>query len=110
MTGLKRQDQVNLLYLMLFIIIETNIEVIKPDWIHIHSHRLGINSFFIQKLTTFSTPFLFIKYSKTTHRKHHINVIIQNVTKLGIFPIEKYYGPFNRGNFIRLFYDNYTKM
>jgi hypothetical protein len=42
-------------------------------------------------------PFLFIKYSKTTHRKHHIYVIIQNVTKLGIFPIEKYYGAFNRG-------------
>jgi len=48
---------------------------IKPDGIHIHSHRLGINSFFIQKLTTFFTPFLFIKYSNPTHRKHHIYML-----------------------------------
>jgi hypothetical protein len=41
---------------------------------------------------TFYTPFLFIKYSKTTHSKHHIHVIIQNVKKRGIFSIEKNYG------------------
>ena len=77
---------------------------IKPG-IHTHSHRLGINSFCIKKLNKlFPHLFFFIKYSTTTHRKHQIHVIIQNVTKLGIFSIEKYYGVFNRGT------ENYTKM
>ena len=65
-------------------------------------HRWGKKIIFIKKTDpTFYTPFLFIKYSKTTHWKHHIHVIIQNVKKLGIFSIEKNYGPFNRGTLIR---------
>ena len=52
-------------------------------------------SFLLKKTDpTFYTPFLFIKYSKTTHWKHHIHVIIQNVKKWGIFSIEKKYGAF----------------
>ena len=62
----------------------------------------GKKIIFIQKTNpTFYTPFLFIKYSKTTHCKHHIHVIIQNVKKRGIFSIEKNYGAFNRGTFVR---------
>ena len=55
----------------------------------ISRHRLGKKSFLLKKTCpTFYTPFLFIKYSKTTHWKHHIHVIIQNVKKRGIFSIE----------------------
>jgi hypothetical protein len=63
----------------------------------ISRHRLGGKIIFIKKKTdpTFYTPFLFIKYSKTTHLKHHIHVIIQNVKKWGIFSIENNYGAFN---------------
>ena len=64
----------------------------------ISRHRWGKKIIFIKKTDpTFYTPFLFIKYSKTTHWKHHIHVIIQNVKKQGIFSIEKKYGAFNRG-------------
>jgi hypothetical protein len=64
----------------------------------ISRHRLGEKKSFLLEKTdpTFYTPFLFIKYSKTTHWKHHIHVIIQNVKKRGIFSIEKNYGAFNR--------------
>jgi hypothetical protein len=46
----------------------------------ISRHRWGGKKSFLLKKTdpTFYTPFLFIKYSKTTHWKHHIHVIIQN--------------------------------
>jgi hypothetical protein len=68
----------------------------------ISRHRWGKKIIFIKKTDpTFYTPFLFIKYSKTTHWKHHIHVIIQNVKKRGIFSIEKNYGAFNRGTLIR---------
>ena len=72
----------------------------------ISRHRWGKKIIFIKKTDpTFYTPFLFIKYSKTTHWKHHIHVIIQNVKKRAIFSIEKKYGAFNRGILIR-FYRN----
>jgi hypothetical protein len=62
----------------------------------ISRHRLGKKSFLLKKTyPTFYTPFLFIKYSKTSHWKHHIHVIIQNVKKRGIFSIERNYGAFN---------------
>ena len=32
---------------------------------------------------TFSLPFLFTKYSKTTYQKHHVHVNIQNLKKMG---------------------------
>ena len=68
----------------------------------ISRHRWGKKIIFIKKSDpTFYTPFLFIKYSKTTHWKHHIHIIIQNVKKRGIFSIEKKYGAFNRGTLIR---------
>ena len=67
-----------------------------------HRFRLEKKIIFIKKTDpTFYTPFLFIRYSKTTHWKHHIHVIIQNVKKRGIFSIEKNYGAFNRGTLIR---------
>ena len=68
----------------------------------ISRHMWGEKIIFIKKTDpTFYTPFLFIKYSKTTHWKHHIHVIIQNVKKRGIFSIEKKYGAFNRGTLVR---------
>ena len=67
----------------------------------ISRHRLGKKIIFIKKTDlTFYTPFLFIKYSKTTHWKHHIHGIIQNVKKRGIFSIEKIDGAINRGTLI----------
>jgi hypothetical protein len=75
----------------------------------ISRHKLGEKIIFINKTDpTFSTPFLFIKYSKTTHWKHHIHVIIQNVKKRGIFSILKNYGAFNRGTLIRFFKKQFT--
>ena len=69
----------------------------------ISKHRLGKKTnIFIKKTDpTFYTPFLFIKYSETTHRKHHIHVIIQHVKKRGIYSIEKKYGAFKWGTLIR---------
>jgi hypothetical protein len=54
----------------------------------------GGDFYFIKKSNpTFSLPFLFIKYSKTTYQKHHIDVNIQNLKKKwGIFSIEFVYG------------------
>ena len=81
---------------------------IKPDhgrWDSFPSigDMWGKKIIFIKKKVTqhFYTPFLFIKYSKTTHWKHYIHVIIQNVKKRSIFSIEKNYGAFNRGTLIR---------
>ena len=101
---IQRQHQENLSYSMLSIIIEKeDFEVnclYKSIWDSYPSARK--KSFLLKKTDpAFSTPFLFIKYSKTTHRKHHIHVIIQNVKKRGIFSIEKNYGAFNRGTLIR---------
>jgi hypothetical protein len=56
------------------------------------SYRYPISweAFFLLKKNwpNFLHTFLFIKYSKTTHWKHHIHVIIQNVKKRGIFSID----------------------
>ena len=66
----------------------------------ISRHRWGKKIIFIKKTDpAFYTPFLFIKYLKTTHWKHHIHVIIQNVKKRGIFSIEKNYGAFKLWGF-----------
>jgi hypothetical protein len=62
--------------------------------VFISRHRLGKKTFLLKKKLN---QLFFIKYSKTTHWKHHIHVIIQNVKKRGIF----YYGAFNRGTLIR---------
>jgi hypothetical protein len=55
-------------------------------WVHIHrlvrTIFLGEKSFYWKTDPTFSTPFLFIRYSKTKYQKHHIHVNIQNIIKL----------------------------
>ena len=50
--------------------------------------------------TTFSSPFLFIKYSKTTYQKHYILVNIQNMKKMGHVFNRKKNGALNRGTLI----------
>jgi hypothetical protein len=68
-----RQDQENLSYLMLSITIEKeDFEVnclYKTIWDSYPGIGQGEKFILIKKKTdpTFSTPFLFIKYSKTTH-------------------------------------------
>ena len=82
---IQRQDQENLLYLMLSIIIEKKkilklTAFIKPWAIGV---RLGKKSFLLKKKLTQLFPhlslFFIIKYSKTTYQKHHIHVNMQNM-------------------------------
>jgi hypothetical protein len=56
-----------------------------------------------------SSPFLFIKYSKTTYQKHAIHVNIQIMKKMGhIFNKKKIWG-LNRGTLILFFMKNTLK-
>jgi hypothetical protein len=58
----------------------------------------GKFSFYEKSDTIFSSPFLFIKYSKTTYQKHHKHVNIQNMKVMGhIFNRIFFYGALNRG-------------
>jgi hypothetical protein len=82
-------------------------------WVHIY--RLE-GAFFFGKFTfyeksdpSFSSPFLFIKYSKTTYQKHTIHVNIKNMKKMGhIFNKKKILG-LNRGTLILFFMKNTLK-
>ena len=74
------------------------------------AHFFGKFTFYEKSYPSSSSPFLFIKYSKTTYQKHTIHVNIQNMKKMGhIFNKKKIWG-LNRGTLILFFYEKYTKM
>ena len=65
----------------------------------------GKFSFYEKSDTIFSSPFLFIKYSKTTYQKHHKHVNIQNMKVMGhIFNRIFFYGALNRGTLMYTFF------
>jgi hypothetical protein len=68
------------------------------------AHLFGKFTFYEKNDPSFSSPFLFIKYSKTTYQKHPMHVNIQNMTKMGHIFNRKKYGALNRGTLIRFFF------
>ena len=60
----------------------------------------GKFTFYEKSDPSFSSPFLFIKYSKTTYQKHTIHVNIKNMKKMRhIFNKKKIWG-LNKGTLI----------
>jgi hypothetical protein len=79
------------------------------------AHFFGKFTFYEKSYPSSSSPFLFIKYSKTTYQKHtlktyiNIHVNIQNMKKMGHIFNKKQIWSLNRGTLIRFFMKNTLK-